>query len=132
MRESKGQAGFIALMSAIIISVVLLLLVTTGSLAGFFGRFNALDSELKERSFAAADACVDIALLAVANDPTYAGNATSTLSATDSCYVGPVTSAGGQKSFETRSYFNNSYTNLAVSIDANTLTVNSWQEVANF
>lgn len=61
--------GFIALMSAVIISAVLLLVVISVGLTGFFSRSNVLDSELKSRSRAVAEACLEQALLLITNDP---------------------------------------------------------------
>lgn len=69
--RTHTQSGFIALMSAIIISVVLLLMITNLSLTGFYGRFNILDAELKEQSLAFAEACADTALLKLANNSSY-------------------------------------------------------------
>ena len=66
--------GFIALTSAIVISSVLLLLITAGSLSGFIARINALQHELKEQSRASALACIDHALLSHAYDPEYNGD----------------------------------------------------------
>lgn len=82
--------GFIALMSAIIIATILLLVATTGGLTGIFARGNALDAELKARSVSAADACVDQALLSLANDPGYTGPDTYNLNTLDQCTVETV------------------------------------------
>ena len=50
-RKIKTNAGFI-LMSTVIISVILLLIAVNLSQTSFFGRFNILDAELKEKSSA--------------------------------------------------------------------------------
>jgi len=126
----KKPRGFIALISAIIISALLLAIVASSSLGGFNSRFNLFESEMKERTMALADACVDHALLELANDLSYAGNATSTIGA-DTCYVGAITTAGSQKAFKTRAFKNNSYTYLAVTVDSSTLGVLSFEETAN-
>ena len=123
--------GFIALMSAVVISVVLLLLATQGSLTGFYSRFNILESEYKERSASLAEACVGQTLLELVNDRGYAGDATSTLGE-EQCYVGAVTAAGGQKIFKTQGIFRNSYTNLEVVVDSADFSVISWQELPTF
>lgn len=68
------KRGFIALVSVIIISFVLLITAVTLSLTGFFVRFNIFDSENKERSNALADACIESARLALAADTSYSGN----------------------------------------------------------
>ena len=66
--------GFIALISVIIISFVLLLIAITLNFIGFYGRFNILDSENKERSAELADACIETARLNLALNNTYSGN----------------------------------------------------------
>lgn len=63
-----NKNGFIALFSVIIISAILVLTAVTLSFSGFYGRFNILDTESKERSNALADACIDSARLAISTD----------------------------------------------------------------
>ena len=46
--NKRRNKGFIALISAIVISVILLLIAANLSLTSFYGRSNILDSELKE------------------------------------------------------------------------------------
>lgn len=65
------KRGFIALFSVIIITSALLLMATTLSFSGFMGRFNILDSELKEKSNALAEACIDEAILRVYENINY-------------------------------------------------------------
>ena len=125
-RGRSTAEGFIALISAIIISAILLLVATTGSLSGFYSRFNILDAELKERSVALAEACADHALLRLANDITYTGNETVVVGA-QSCTIGTV-SGSSQKTFKTQGIFKNFYTNLQITVDVTTLAVISWQE----
>ena len=119
-------------MSAIIISLVLLLMITTTGLTGFYGRFNILDSELKERSFALAEACGDVALLALTNDPSWGGNATTSIGTAGECYVGPVSTGGGQKTFKTKSIYDNSFSIVHITLDATTLAVISWEEIPTY
>ena len=72
----RSNTGFIALMSAIIISVILLLVTTTLSLNGFYSRSNILDSEMKEKSAWLANACLEKARLILATNPSATGKAT--------------------------------------------------------
>ncbi len=133
-RGRSSAEGFIALISVIIICAVLLLVVIGSSLSSFNSRFNLLDSELKQRSAAAADACANYALLQLAQDQTYAGGGawdTLVLNQLDKCRVGPV---GGttQKSFKIQATSSNAVTNLAVTVDASDLSTVSWQEVQTY
>lgn len=130
-KHSKKNQGFIALMSAVIISAILILLATSLSLTGFYSRFNVLDSETKERSSGLADACVDLALLAFAQGTPYAVDTTLPVGE-NKCTVGGFTTSGLQKIFKTRGIFSNSYTNLKVTIDGTTFEVISLEEIPTF
>ena len=124
-------------MSVIIISAIILILITSASLTGFYGRSNVYDAELKARSSALAEACVDIAMLGLANDVNnYAGNATTSVG-NGKCYVGPVTPVGvaPQKQFKTRAYIpevQGAYTVLSISIKTSDFSVVSWQEIPTY
>ena len=74
--NQKKHGGYIALMSVIIISLMLLALVAVLSTSGYFSRFNVLAAEYKRISLGLAESCVNVALLEIAKDPTYAGNET--------------------------------------------------------
>lgn len=129
----RKQKGFIALISAIIISAILILVSTVASFRSFFGRSNILDAELKEQSVAMAEACADQALLEIANDPSYSGNATTTLAGSYECYIGSIPApSGGQIIFKTRSYYRDFYTNLKIVINTSDLSIVSWEEISNF
>jgi hypothetical protein len=123
----KSPRGFIALMSAVIISAVLLIVATAGSLSGFLERSNILDSELKDRSSAAADACADQAFLQITNNAAYVGQMMFPLNSIDSCRV--VVSGGSPKSIRIQATSSNAVTNLQISYSPTTFAVVSWQEI---
>lgn len=126
------QGGFIALMSAIIISAVLITTIVTGSLSGFYTRFNILDSELKKRSAALAEACADIVLYKLSEDYGYAGPDMNYVVGGDTCNIFAATNpSGSPREFKVQGMYQNSYTNLRVVVDVDALAVISWQEVAN-
>jgi len=129
MKPSPFRGGYIALMSAIIIAVVLMGLMTTLSLSGFFGRFNILYSEFKERSFAAAEGCANAALIKLGADAAYPGNEDLKFG-TDTCHVFPLETSGSRKVIKAQGVFQNAYSNLKVTVDPATLAVESFQEVA--
>ena len=122
--------GFIALMSAIIISGVLLMVAAAGSLAGFYTRSNVVDTELKERSVAAADACADQALVGLAVDQNYAGNEARALNSLDVCKISAVTTSGTLKKFTVQATSSAmAVTNLQITYSTTTQSVLSWLEV---
>jgi hypothetical protein len=69
--RTHTQSGFIALMSAILLSAVLFTLTISLSSTTFSARTNALHSELKRQSIALAESCMHKALLAVTQNYTY-------------------------------------------------------------
>lgn len=134
--KNKGkEQGFIALISAIIISVLLLTIALAVSMNGISNRLNILDSESKERSTFLAEACADSAILEIAN-AIYSTNKVVTVgpAVQDVCTIvstendQPVT---GQKRIKTQAIVNKAYTNLIVVIDSN-FTILSWEESSHF
>ena len=114
--------GFIALMSTIIVSAILLVVVVAGSMTGFTTRFNMLDAEAKQRSQATADACVSMLLYWLT-----AGETTqSFVSGVD----GACTITNAASPYKVSATVNHSQTNLLVSVDA-TPAITSIEEVAN-
>ncbi len=127
-RNSKQKnKGFIALMSSVIMSVILILIIVNTSLTGFNNRFNILDSEIKEMSSALADSCIDILLLGLAQNPAYSGNVNVPVGS-NSCSINLRTTSGGNIIFKTRGIFNNSYTNLKVTVNGTNFSIVSVEE----
>lgn len=116
--------GFIALMSVIIISAILLVVILGGNLIGFYSRFNVLDAESKARSSALADACADILLFQLYSGATIVPGTIAVGS--DTCKIVTATSP-----YQIQAIFNNAYTNLRITVDPSTLAVTSWQETPN-
>ena len=130
-KSINRQRGFIALMSAIIIATILLLVATTGGLTGIFARGNALDAELKARSVGAADACVDLALLDLANGKSSPADPHA-LNSLDECIIISVVPESGQTTIRIHASSgataSPAITNLEVVADTTDLSVISWRE----
>jgi hypothetical protein len=123
--KSKN-GGFIALISAVIISVLLLTITLTVSLTGFFGRFNVLDSESKERSIALAEACVDMAVLEYSTDGVMTEE--SKVVDDESCDVHDASESGGILTIVATGEFNSAFTNIKAVIDTSDMSISSWDE----
>ena len=133
--------GFIALISVILISAVLIALVVMVSAAGFYSRFNVLDYENKKVSVSLAEACAETALVNLAKNPTNypssippAGILTTVdLAAGKTCRICLV-SLSSPYSIITRAVYNNAYTNLTVTgtLGASNFNVSSWDEQASY
>lgn len=134
-RHIYHESGFIALMSAIVISVLLLAITLTLGLIGFFGRFNVFDSESKQRSSGLAEACADKAILETSKGA-YSTNKVINVGPTsaDSCTIISATKnqpSVGQSLIKTQAVINKAYTNLKIIVDSKTFTVQSWDECPN-
>lgn len=121
--------GYIALASAIVISLALLILASTVSLSGYFSRFNSLESEFKQKSLALAEACGDTALLKLAIDPAYAGNETVPVGA-GRCSILPIPGAADERlTITTQATVGNAVSNIKIIAAAADLSIISWLEV---
>lgn len=132
----KSERGYIALVSVLIISLVLLTLAVSVSLTGFYARSNILNSEIKEQSMALAESCVSKAVADVAiGNPTTGAVQFSTNPYTGDAYectilsITPDSPNTGETTIETQGVFYDSYTNLVVTIDSDNQSVLEWREV---
>ncbi len=128
-KQKHHQTGFIALISATIIAVVLLLVTSSANLSGFYSRSNSLDAELKERSGAIAEACVDEALLKLANDSGYTGNVDVIVDGANQCHIDSLVPSTDPIIITARADYNHFFTRLEVKVDKTNLSVISWQEL---
>lgn len=86
----KKEKGYVALMSVIVISLILLGLTTILSMSGYFSRFNVLNGEYKRVSLGLAESCANVALLKIAQNPNYTGGETISVG-TNNCTIKSVT-----------------------------------------
>ncbi len=117
--------GFIALISSIIISLVLLTLVTTADLSGFHVRSDVLATEYQEVAISIARSCADVALLKLSEEYTYAGGESITIGTdaqgrTLSCDIGVIgcpifTATSKTCTIETRGTYGDSYSRAKTS-----------------
>lgn len=128
-KSKNTQGGFMALISAIIIALLLITITVSLNFAAFFGRFNVLDSEFKETSLALAEACADTAILEIAKGNTPSGDV---FIGSDKCTIVSVTGSS-TKTILIQAVYKKSYTNLKVIVTPSptTVTINSWIECAN-
>jgi hypothetical protein len=132
MRQKKlkinKHSGFIALMSSIIISVILLVMITGLNLSEFYTRTNILDSELKEKSLALAEACTDTAILKIINNSNYNPTNEMVNVDADTCVIQSV-SGTIEKTINIQADYQNYFTNLKLKINSATLAIISWEEI---
>ncbi len=123
------QHGFVALLSIIIMSVVLL--ATTLSLAqfGIASRYFILDLENKSASERLAEACVHVARIAAYNDPLT--NLTNRVVAVgdESCTITSITPDGDESIIEVAGTRGNAETSYRVIVDNTDGGFVSWTEL---
>lgn len=131
--QRKSEKGFMALMTAMVLSLVLMLGAVTLNQSEFFIRSSAADAEYKARSVTLARACVTTALAKLAADSVYAGNETIRI-AVDACHIRSITlgSSVGQYTIETHATVGGAATNLRIVARAADLSIVSWNEISSF
>jgi hypothetical protein len=97
IRKHNPRRGFIALISTILISAILIGVALTTSGSGISSRFDVLNSEYKRISLGLAESCANVALLKIDQNYNYAGNESGIVVGTDgqgrteTCNIGAVT-----------------------------------------
>ena len=131
-----NSEGFIALITAIIFSVILMAVALSLNASGYFARSEILDAEYKSRSTALAEACADTALLRLAKNPAYTGPEIITV-ANDTCTIVSVNPPADPIIVNAKALYpspavtsQGAVTNLKVVVHATDLSVISWEEVA--
>jgi hypothetical protein len=130
MNQHSSERGFVALMSVIIISVILLVFVYFLSAASLLERFDALDGESKRVSLALAEACVNAATLKIAQaDYTAAQVVVDSSDPQKTCRICQLNSSG---QMVVRAVYNHAYTNLAVTVNVGQASypITAWAESA--
>ena len=132
MQHNNPTRGFIALITIIVISTVLL--VSTLSLAqfGIASRFSILNLEQKAQSEKHAEACIETARITLFNNPLYsiASSAPQDIPVGNTfCTIYSVTTFGKETTIETKGRSGDAVTNLRVILNTQNNTLLSWQEL---
>ena len=122
--------GYIAITSAVIISVLIMGVVFAVSFSGFFNRFNILDSSLKETANSLAEACAETALVKLAENSNYGGNE-NIIIGDEQCAILALETNGNQKIIKTKAIIQNAVANFKVTVDAASLSIIAWEELAS-
>lgn len=126
----RFRDGYIAMTSAIIISMLVMAIVFAVSMTGYFSRANIMTSEFKDLSLALAEGCAEKALLKYAEDNSYAGNENISIDSYE-CTILPVETSGSNKIIKMKATVQNATSNIKVTFDANNMTIISWEELSN-
>lgn len=121
---NQKNRGFVALITSVIISAVLLMVAINLSLTGFYARSNLLDFELKEMSYHLAEACIDTAILKLINNPNYNPTSESVDINEYKCAIESITG----NIIKTKADYRNYITNLEVEINPSDMSIVKFEE----
>lgn len=117
----KNEKGFVALISTVVISAVLLVAAASVSRAAFWARFGLLARENKKISAARAEGCVQAALLRIVRN--------ENVDVSEKCENLEI-SIDDPYTITATANWKNSRTNLRVTakLENNKITINDWRE----
>jgi Tfp pilus assembly protein PilV len=131
MRSTSKQGGFTLVVSALLISAVLLSVAAATAALVRVRESNDVTYANHLEARAAASSCLEIALLKRKQDETYAGNETVT-TAHFSCTIRPI-ALGSAPTIETQATVGGATYRLRAQADASDgFTVTRWERVVNF
>ena len=123
MNRKERQRGFVALMTAIVMSAMLLVLMAGSGYASFYARYDALGVEKKREAQALAESCVNVALLALAtsSDPEHFSEsniavavASASSNSSNVCTVDDVRRSGADMAIQASASVDDSYSTVRV------------------
>ncbi len=123
-----SQSGYIAITSATIMLLIILLIVSTLGMSSSFSRTDISLFHFKEQSQALAEGCVEVALLRLAENKNYGGGENVTIGSSI-CRIVSVVANGSEKIVRAEAEFQETNTNLVVTVSGATLDILSWEEV---
>ncbi len=128
--NNKNQEGYIAVISAVIVTAIVIIVATIFSNSSFLGRFDSQALEMKDISKKVGEGCLEYARLQIATGP-YSGDEAVSIG-NYSCYILPIETAGGQIIIKSTASVSNRTTNLRLTVDDYTLETVLMEEVVEF
>lgn len=131
---ASDQQGYIALVSVLIISALVVLVATSASLASISEADMGLQESQAWQSFYLTTACAEHGLMKLKDDIEYSGN--ETLNFTNgSCTILPIEGTGDQdRTIKVTGNVSNQTSKIKVEINEVNpdMEISSWQQVADF
>jgi len=126
--------GYIALISILIISVILILIASTVSQLGIGRVSMAIEKNQYLESSYLVEACAEEALMKLAESSSYSGDETITING-NNCQILPVENLGGEsRRIKVSATLYNQTKRIKIEISQLTprITVSSWETVSSF
>lgn len=130
-RKFQISGGYIAIVSALVLSAVVGAIVFVATTNIFFGRSNTAILKSKKNTRYLAESCLEDALLKFGSDHTYSGNETIVVGSS-TCKTISVNASGTDRVFKVSATTTNSVTNLKLVAEEATLDKVSLEEVRAF
>ncbi len=124
------KEGYIAVISAIIITTIVIVIALVFSSSNFLGRFDTLGFETKDAARKVAEGCLEHAKLQLALGA-YSGNETINVG-TETCQILPIETAGSNKIIKAKAAVLERTVNLKLVVDSTSLETVSLEEVNSF
>jgi len=129
--NTKNSSGLIAIVTAIILSFLIILVATVLGSSALFSRSNDVDFLSKQSSYFLARSCLDQALLELAGNSDYSGNEVIAIDSYQ-CTINPVETSGSNKIIKATATVNSAVTNLKLTVVSTTFATVSLEEVSSF
>ena len=113
--NNKNNNGYIAIVTAVILSTIIYFLAFSFSETSTLGRYDVLILNNKKESRYLSESCLDYAKLQLAININYAGNETVNLP-NGSCLIGAVVTQGSNKVITSTASFGNAKTVLKLTL----------------
>ncbi|MDP1719358.1 MAG: hypothetical protein Q8L24_02960 [bacterium] len=124
----NGQKGYIAIVSSVIISLVLMIVAISVGSSNLLSRGSVNDFQMKLLSHTIARSCLNHALYRLADSLAYTGNETVAVSSY-SCALSTITTFGLNKVITAKASINGITTNLRLTANSRTLSTVSLEEL---
>lgn len=131
LSKKNRSGGYIAVISAIIVTAIVLSVALVFSSSNFLGRFDTLFLEEKDIARGVAEGCLEYARLKLAQSPSYAGNESKNIGPY-SCNILAIESAPGQKIIKSTATVQDRVSNLKLIVNDSALKLISFEELASF
>ncbi|RJQ34650.1 hypothetical protein C4568_02210 [Candidatus Parcubacteria bacterium] len=135
-REKREEGGYVAVMTTIIMSLVLLSMLAQGGFAGWYARFAVLNRENKQQANVLAGGCAEMALASHMKNPALTSSTiTTSLGTCDIRVLDASDPRAAEIAIQTRvgnaAAVGTAYTNMKIVADVYTGDILSQQETPN-
>jgi hypothetical protein len=134
-KRTDKKSGFVALIAILAISIALFFVILTSGQRGISGRLMLLDVERKAQSEGLAEACVNVARIAIVNDPLYDAGETSVSIGNTPCLiisVEPNIPSSGESRIHAKGTVMGATTNIEAVVSNISGDVVLWRETPSF